>query len=162
MTQPKTARFRTPIWPAFTPTKWATAEDKSKAATAIVKFVDAGFERRLFTARVYDALHVHMFGHIAHNDIDGFYRKWFGSLDRQVEWLRFIAEGGEYGLRPGDPSVLWCDVEEAVIDELDRRDFLVAAERKLAGAIEQAERAQLSALLAKYPMTSVSVGGGQR
>src|SRR5262245_40714234 len=50
----------------FVATRFDSAEAKAKAANALASFVEGGFEARRFTKAVYNALYLHLFGHIAH------------------------------------------------------------------------------------------------
>lgn len=106
----------------FVATKFYTAEDKAKAVNALLAFVDAGFPMAKFTKRVYDALYLNLFGHIAHYDKFGFYDEWFSSDERQREWMVYAAKGGAYNFGGyGDPSVTWCDAEKVVAEEMRAR-----------------------------------------
>lgn len=96
---------------AFTATQFATAEEKCNAANAIVAFIDSGFVREKFTKRVYDALCLHLFGHIAHYNLHGFYAEWFASPELQQQWLTHVKN---WNLDRSNATFTWCDVERAV------------------------------------------------
>ena len=51
----------------FTPTQWASAEDKAKFANALMKFIANEFPRQSFTKPLYQRLS-NTFGHIAHHE----------------------------------------------------------------------------------------------
>jgi hypothetical protein len=136
----------------FTATKWATAEDKAQALEALARFVEGGFQRKAFTRRLYDALHLHMYGHIAEFNIDGFYGAWFSTLARQVGWVEYVIDGGAYGQRPAsDPAHTWSDAERAFRRWLTASPIPRRLRDEMAAATERAERALLAELLAKYP-----------
>lgn len=92
----------------FTPTPFATAQEKAKFATQLAKFIDAGAPRAKFTKSLYNRLNG-LFGHIAHYDADGFYDEWFSSPEALRSWLRNALSAGGYG----SPSHTWYDVELA-------------------------------------------------
>jgi hypothetical protein len=93
----------------FTPTQWASAEDKAKFANALMKFIANEFPRQSFTRSLYHRLS-NTFGHIAHTNVDGFYGAFFERdfdkvvfLEQTLSWPHF-----------GDPTFTFCDVERAV------------------------------------------------
>jgi hypothetical protein len=137
----------------FTATRWDTAEDKEAAAAAILRFVRSGFRRSLFTKRVYNALHVHLFGHIAEYDQDGFYDRWFARTRGRVNWLRYVADGGAYGIN-GDPSHTWSDVERYLRDELAKGGYLDEQLAVAASETEARDRAELARLKSIYEPTN--------
>ena len=151
-------KFTAPNWPDFTPTRWDTADDKAKAATALLRFVHNGCPRTQFTKRIHNALHLHLFGHIAEYSLDGFYGAWFATPTRRLAWLRYVADGGAYGLRGGDPGHTWCDVERAVAYELGQRGYLEQVAAVVAAEVEHAERAELARLTVKYGATPAREG----
>jgi hypothetical protein len=93
----------------FTPTQWASAEDKAKFANTLMKFIANEFPRQSFTRSLYHRLS-NTFGHIAHTNIEGFYGAFFERdldkvvfLEQTLSWPHF-----------GDPTFTFCDVEHAV------------------------------------------------
>jgi hypothetical protein len=93
----------------FTPTQWATAEDKAKFANALMKFIANEFPRQSFTRSLYHRLS-NTFGHISHTNLEGFYGAFFERdfdkvvfLEQTLSWPHF-----------GDPTFTFCDVERAV------------------------------------------------
>jgi hypothetical protein len=68
------------------PNGHGTSEDKRKFAEHFMNFVEGGYKRTKFTQNFYRRLS-NTFGHIAHNDIDGFYQTWFESKAAQREFI---------------------------------------------------------------------------
>ena len=135
----------------FTATKWATAEDKAKGLSALVSFVEAGFPESKFTRRIYEALYLHMLGHIAHYDQAGFFREWFSTPERQLRWLQYVAKGGAYGIGgSGDPTSTWSDVETALVEWVRASGLMHRYEGIVEGRTRSRELAQLAYLEAKY------------
>lgn len=93
----------------FRATRFDTAAAKAKAANALAAFVTAGFPRSKFTRRVYDALYLHLFGHIAHTNLEGFYAAWFATPRDQLRWIRHALENPTLG----PPDHTWSDVGQA-------------------------------------------------
>lgn len=104
----------------FTATKFSTAEDKAKAVNALLVFVDSGFQESKFTKRVYEALYIHMFGHIAHYNKVGFYDEWFATDEDRQRWMEYAARGGAYGFATSS-SYDWADAERVVAEEMRTR-----------------------------------------
>jgi len=134
----------------FTATKFASAEDKAKGLSALVSFIQAGFPESKFTRRVYDVLHLHMFGHIAHYNQAGFYAEWFASPESQLEWLRYAARGGAFGAGMGDPAHTWSDVETVLVEWVRASGLVHRYEGIVEGQTRSRELAQLAYLQAKY------------
>lgn len=134
----------------FTATKWDSAEAKANALTDLVSFVDAGFPKGQFTGRVYDALYLHMLGHIAHYDRAGFFAEWFATLGRQLRWLEYVARGGAYGGGHGDPAFTWSDAETALIDWVRSSGILARQQAIVRERTRARELEQLAVLRAKY------------
>ena len=132
----------------FTPTEWATAKKKLKFAKHFFKFVKEGFKKTPFKEWFYKELS-RMFGHIAHCDLNGFYKAWFATTANQIRFL-------EHTLRPpsgfnGDPHYTWVDVETAIANDPCIEETLLKLRKRLGREIETRERAQLASLQAKYP-----------
>jgi hypothetical protein len=134
----------------FTATKFDSAEDKAKGLGALVSFIEAGFPQSKFTRRVYDALYLHMLGHIAHFNRAGFYAEWFSSPEAQLRWLRYAAHGWAYGGGSGDPGFTWSDVETALVEWVRARGLVAQYEGIVEGRTRSRELAQLAGLQAKY------------
>jgi hypothetical protein len=134
----------------FTGTRYETAEDKALAANQLAAFLLAGCPVERFTKRVYDALYLHSFGHIAHYDRWGFYDTWFSTPSARAAWVSYVQHGGAYGFKPIERTDLWGDFEHVVADWLESSGI---AERFIAeydAAVESAERAELARLQEKY------------
>jgi hypothetical protein len=131
----------------FTPTRWATADEKARIANRLTRFVLGGFQQASFTRVMYQRLS-NMFGHIAHYDLHGFYATWFADIRCCRDWAEHITGSWLSGI--GDPAFTWSDVEKALIqwakdnriaeqlDELHRLDT------------EQKELTLLNTLQRKY------------
>lgn len=117
----------------FTATQWTGAEGKAKAANQLAAFVMSGFDRKKFTKSVYQTLHLHMFHHIAHYDINGFYATWFDSWFAQHDWVKHALSQPIYG----DPTFTWSDVEPVFQDWLTKN----AIEQQLRVLCEDAQEA---------------------
>jgi len=100
----------------FTPTKYDSAAQKAKMVNQLAAFVLGGFRRTQFTKDVYNALYLHLFGHIAHYNLEGFYDEWFANLDRQIDWLQHALSQPTYGD--------WRDVSEAFVAWLQEEKVL--------------------------------------
>lgn len=134
----------------FTPTQWATAEQKVAWANAMATWALRGFPQEGFTRRLYGPLHTNLFGHIAHYDLHGFFATWFSDIHQQLEWLKYAARGGAYGA-VGDPHFTWSDVEKAFTAWVQQSGLVERYQHLCAQDTEQRERAQLAYLLSKYP-----------
>ncbi len=96
---------------AFTPTRFASAEDMAKFANQFVAFVSAGCPQSKFTHRFYERL-CRMFQHIAHYNQNGFYEEWFNSAEKRHQFLEQALSSPTYG----SPEWTWSDVERALQD----------------------------------------------
>lgn len=94
----------------FVATKFHDAEAKARAANALASFVETGFEVRRFTKAIYNALYLHLFGHIAHFNQGGFYAEWFSSVEDRIRWCERVLDWVPYG----DPEHTWVDVGRAL------------------------------------------------
>lgn len=104
-----------------------TAQDKADWANAIVKFLENGCPRLLFTKKLYTRLS-NAYGHIAHTSIDGFYHVWFAD---DAKRLRFIEHTIYYKVY-GSPEFTFSDAEKAIQNWLAasglREDYRCAVE----------------------------------
>ncbi len=83
----------------FTPTKWDTAQDKSRFAKQFVRFVKSDFSERLFSQAFYKRLSL-SFGHIAHFNRHGFYQTFFSYvLDRNRDAHKFTLRNGHKDMK---------------------------------------------------------------
>jgi len=132
----------------FTPTKWATADDKAKFLKRLITFVKADFDKKKFTKAMYRQLS-NMFGHIAHYDREGFYSAQFSTDRRRLAWMDYVAGIAVYG----DPAWTWSDVEREFQSWL-HSDYGEAVKQRiserLSVAIEYREHAEYERLKAKF------------
>jgi hypothetical protein len=129
----------------FTPTQWASAEDKAKFANALMKFIANEIPRRSFTQPFYRRLS-NTFGHIAHGSLDGFYGAFFERdldkvvfLEQTLSWPHF-----------GDPTFTFSDIERAVKRQLLAATAIDIFRLLEADATRRRELATLARLQEKY------------
>jgi len=138
----------------FTPTKWATAEEKAKVANKLTRFILGGFQQGSFTKTIYKRLS-NMFGHIAHYDIHGFYGTWFADVGSCRDWVEHVTSGWLSGT--GDPKFTWSDAEKALVQWLKDNHIAEQLDELHQLDVEQKERALLTGLQQKYPSQDRSV-----
>lgn len=138
----------------FTPTKWATAEEKAKIANKLTRFILSGFQQAAFTRVMYQRLS-NMFGHIAHYDSHGFYATWFADSQRCRDWAEHITSSWLSGI--GDPAFTWSDVERALIQWAKDNQIAEQLDKLYGWEVEQQELAVLNALQRKYALQSAWV-----
>jgi hypothetical protein len=131
----------------FTPTKWATAEEKAKIANKMTRFILGGFQQGSFNKAMYQHLS-NMFGHIAHCNISGFYEKWFSDIKACRDWAEHITGNWLSGM--GDPRFTWSDVEKALIRWMKDNQIAEQLDGLCQADIEQKELALLHALQRKH------------
>lgn len=131
----------------FTPTQWATAEEKAKTAHKLTKFILGGFGQAAFGKGMYQRLS-NMFGHIAHCDINGFYSTWFADIKSCRDWAEHITGSWLSGI--GDPRFTWSDVETALIQWIKDNEIAEQLDELYRLDTEQKERTLLNALQHKY------------
>lgn len=134
----------------FWGTRYDSAHDKVLWFKQFQAFVKSGFARNKFTRRLYDGLYGHMFGHIAHYDIHGFWDYWFSSPEAKAEWVEYAVGGGAYGFHDYERKDMWGDVERAVSLWLTESGFAASTRENAERAITEREIATLEALKAKY------------
>src|SRR5439155_24687570 len=71
----------------FTQTKWDDGQTKANFARQFVKFVESGFDQRLFSQAFYRRLSM-TFGHIAHFNRQGFFETFVTTTADTVRFLR--------------------------------------------------------------------------
>lgn len=144
-TMVRVLRDPAPTGAEFTPTRFCPASSKAWFTTHYLRFVSSDFPRHQFTNRFYQQL-MHTFGHIAHYDLMGFWTEYFTSLESKVEFLQQTV------LHPchGQPQHTWCDVERFLIRRLRQVDLLGFYRDALRQRQDDAERAELARLKAKY------------
>lgn len=131
----------------FTPTKWATAEEKAKVANKMTRFIMGGFQQGSFNKTMYQRLS-NMFGHIAHYNINGFYEKWFSDIKACHDWAEHITGNWLSGM--GDPRFTWSDVEKALIQWMKDNHIAEQLDELYRLDVEQKELALLHALQRKH------------
>ena len=129
----------------FTATQWDTAADKADFANTLCRFIAANFKQSLFTHKLYQRLHL-SFGHIAHNNLSGFFDDFFRDLQGNIAFLEETLAWWPCG----QPEDTFCDVERAVQTRLRASNLLDAYRALRAAEIEGAERALLTLLCRKY------------
>jgi hypothetical protein len=130
---------------SFTPTKWSTAEEKSKFANRLLAFIAADCPESKFTKAFYNRLS-QCFGFVAHYDRAGFLAEFFACTADKLRFVRCLTECPCYG----SPEFTFSDVERAISVEIRSMNYVDAYEAKLARETETRERQQLAALQAKY------------
>jgi hypothetical protein len=131
----------------FTPTKWATAEEKAKIANKLTRFILGGFRQGSFAKAMYQRLS-NMFGHIAHYDINGFYTTWFTDIKACRDWAEHIIGSWLSGI--GDPQFTWSDVERSMIQWMQDNQIAEQLDGLYRQDVEQKELALLHALQQKH------------
>ena len=131
----------------FTPTKWATADEKAKIANKLTRFVLGGFQQASFTRVMYQRLS-NMFGHIAHYDIHGFYGTWFADIRCCRDWAEHITSSWLSGI--GDPRFTWSDAEKALIKWAKDNRIVEQLDELYRLDTEQKELTLLNTLQRKY------------
>lgn len=138
----------------FVPTQWNTAEAKARFGNTYLHFVDAEFQRSLFTKQFYNQLS-NCFFHIAHYSVHGFYEEWFTTLADRLRFLKHTLEFPCYG----DPSYTFSDVEREIQREVRKRQYVERYEVRVVEETQALEVALLKQLEAKY-RTAASVPSG--
>jgi hypothetical protein len=133
----------------FTPTQWATAEEKAKIANRLTRFILGGFQQASFTKAMYQRLS-NMFGHIAHYNINGFYEVWFSEIKACRDWAEHITGNWLSGM--GDPRFSWSDVEKALIQWVKDKQIAEQLDELYRFDMEQNELALLNVLQRKYAL----------
>lgn len=131
----------------FTPTQWATAEEKTRIANRLTRFSLGGFQQASFTKALYQRLS-NMFGHIAHYNINGFYEVWFSDITSCRDWAEHITGNWLSGI--GDPKFTWSDVEKALIQWMQDNQIAEQLDELYQLDMGQKELALLNALQRKY------------
>jgi hypothetical protein len=129
----------------FTPTQWASAEDKAKFANALMKFIALEFPRQGFTKSLYQRLS-NTFGHISHHNLDGFYAVFF---ERDLDKLVFLEQTLSW-LHFGAATFTFSDVERAVKRRLRAAKVIDIFRLLEADVTRRRELATLARLQEKY------------
>lgn len=131
----------------FTSTEYDSAEEKAKWANAMVNFIEKGFREQDFTRRVYTGLYVHLYGHIAHYNQQGFYDEWFSTDKSRLAWFLHAVNNTPKG---SPRNWLWDDVEIAFAEWIFESGLIGEYSERIVKATEERERALLAQLKAKY------------
>lgn len=94
----------------FVATEWDRPEEKMKCYKWLKKFMLAGCPKTVWRKGAYHWLYRHLFGHIAHYDMYGFWGTWFERERDCHKWADSVANRACYG----DPEYTWSDVEVAI------------------------------------------------
>ena len=70
----------------FKDVKFMSAKEKERVVEDFRRFLKNNFDRKYFTKRLYEHLHLHC-SFIAHYDIDGFYATYFDEPEMSIEFL---------------------------------------------------------------------------
>jgi len=130
---------------SYTPTQWATTEDKEKFIHQFKKFVESGFELKHFPKWFYNRLS-NCFGHIAHYNQGGFYETFFTTTRDKIRFLELCSQWPCYG----QPEFTFCDCERELQDWLIEQKLVEKYQQAHAEQIATSERNELSRLQAKY------------
>lgn len=135
----------------YSPTRWTatpcnTAEDKEKTYRAFICLVGSDFAESAFPRWLYEHVHMHLFGHIAHYSREGFIDEYFRNTATKFRFLRDCLNWPWTGV--GDPT--FSDVERELSRWLKERKILETYERRMATEHETIERAMLAHLKEKY------------
>lgn len=129
----------------FQPSKFSTAEEKTKFANHLARFLAEGCPSKLWKAWFYRRLSM-TFGHIAHYDQGGFWEAQLASPRKRLGFLAAILDCPCYG----DPAFTYSDVERAIRDWARSGDLLARYAQAATNAHESAERAEYERLRAKF------------
>jgi hypothetical protein len=129
----------------FVATRWNSAADKGSFGNTYLHFIESEWKRSLFTKSFYQRLS-NCFGHIAHNDIHGFYDTWFTRDRHRLGFLKNTLSWPCWG----DPTFTYSDVESTIKKQVRARNYVALYEVKAAEELRSAEMAILTRLEAKY------------
>jgi len=76
----------------FKDVKFMSAKEKERVVEDFRRFLKSNFDRKYFTKRLYEHLHLHC-SFIAHYDIDGFYATYFDEPEMSIEFLNQFLTG---------------------------------------------------------------------
>jgi hypothetical protein len=130
---------------SFTATEFSSATDKAAFANDLVRFLAKDCPDTGFTKKLYHRLSL-CFGHIAHYNRDGFYGRFFADTGGRLEFLHQMLDWPAYG----SPDYTYCDVERAVAARVRASGLLLELQSRCIDEVENAERAALARLKAKY------------
>ena len=141
----------------FTATQWSSAGDKAQFGNQLLRFIDEGFHKSLFTRALYNRLS-QCFQHIAHHDLHGFYGTWFATPGDQARFLDHLLRSPCFG----DPAYTFSDVERHLQIEIRRRNYVALYRLAALEAERSTEMKLLERLESKYrrPLSPISEPAG--
>jgi len=129
----------------FVSTEWSTTAEKADFGNCLLRFLDAGCPRELFTKKFYTRLSM-TFGNIAHYSLEGFYDTWFTRDRHRAGFVQKLLRWPCHG----DPKVTFSDVECAIQRVVRERNHLGRFELGAAEELRTEEMKDLERLEAKY------------
>lgn len=129
----------------FTATHWSSAGEKAQFGNQLLRFIDEGFHKSLFTKTLYNRLS-QCFQHIAHHDLQGFYGTWFAAPGDQARFLDHLLRSPCFG----DPTYTYSDVERHLQIEIRRRNYVALYRLAALEAERSTEMKLLERLESKY------------
>jgi len=94
----------------FVATEWDSVYEKRTFFSWLKRFMLNGCPKKMWSKKAYRHLNLHLFGHIAHYNQEGFWQTWFEKERSCHKWVDNIAERACYG----SPTCTWSDVEVAI------------------------------------------------
>lgn len=107
----------------FKPTEFMSDKQKEAALREWQRFIDSGFNRKYFTGRLYDHLHLHC-SFIAHFNIQGFYSSYFENPENTLKFLKqfdrdYDCKSVEYGTNYWLTSEDYHDLNSEMVKSLE-------------------------------------------
>jgi len=105
------------------PAKFMSAEGKRAVLRDWQNFIKNGFDRRKFTKKLYDHLHLHC-SFIAHFNISGFYSSYFENPECTIKFLKqfdkdYDCKSIEYGTTYWFTSEDYQDLNSEMVESLE-------------------------------------------
>jgi len=105
------------------PTKFMGAEEKQAVLRDWQNFIKNGFDRKNFTKKIYDHLHLHC-SFIAHFNINGFYSSYFENPECTIKFLKqfdknYGCKSIEYGTTYWFTSGDYHDLNSEMVESLE-------------------------------------------
>jgi hypothetical protein len=137
---------KSPFIPSeFTPTEWSTSAEKAEFGNSLLRFIAAGWKPTMFTKKLYRRLSM-CFGNIAHYNLEGFYEEWFTTETDRLRFLEHLLRWPCYG----QPAFTFCDVEQAIQEQIRLRGCVEFQRQLAANEIRTSELQILARLEQKY------------
>jgi len=114
----------------FKDVKFMSAKEKEKVVEDFRRFLKSNFDRKYFTKRLYEHLHLHC-SFIAHYDIDGFYATYFHEPEMTIEFLNQFLTGKSTELK----GTWWLTGDYADVNEAMCKVAREMAKRGLIGCL---------------------------